>query len=246
MDDPKEYTGNWGWIWKINTLPRISAFLWLVCHERILTKSLLFKCKITPDDICTLCKATQESPLHILRNCPCVQPLWLNFGLSSPSDFFSPSIVKDWIKLWSHSSLQTPSQFLLWKDVFPIICWTIWSARNKVVFEGLGFNHQQIMHCVKSLAIELHFSLPQQVDKLVKTSSFIGWTPPPFGFFKLNTDGSALGNPGIASVGDLIRDSDGRWIRGFPHSIGTTNSLVAELWGLRDGLKLAHSLCCEN
>jgi hypothetical protein len=63
------------------------------------------------------------------------------------------------------------------------------------------------------LAIELHFSLPQQVDKLVKTSSFIGWTPPPFGFFKLNTDGSALGNLGIASVGDLIRDSDGRWIR---------------------------------
>jgi ribonuclease HI len=28
----------------------------------------------------------------------------------------------------------------------------------------------------------------------------------------------------------------------FSLSIGTTNSLVAELWGLRDGLKLAHNL----
>ena len=34
----------------------------------------------------------------------------------------------------------------------------------------------------------------------------------------------------------------GRWIRGFLHSIGFTTSLAAELWHLRDGLKLARSL----
>jgi hypothetical protein len=28
----------------------------------------------------------------------------------------------------------------------------------------------------------------------------IGWTPPPLGFFKLNMDGSALGNPRVFHV----------------------------------------------
>ena len=62
------------------------------------------------------------------------------------------------------------------------------------------------------------------------------------GFLKLNTDGSALGNPGLASAGGLIRDSNGIWVRGFSWIIGTTNSFVAELWGLRDGLELARKL----
>ena len=62
------------------------------------------------------------------------------------------------------------------------------------------------------------------------------------GFYKLNTDGSEQGNPGFACAGGLIRDSASRWIRGFSHSIGFTTSLAAELWGLRDSLKLARSL----
>ena len=38
----------------------------------------------------------------------------------------------------------------------------------------------------------------------------------------------------------MIRDHTGSWFKGFSRNIGTTNSLAAELWGLRDGLVLAH------
>ena len=40
----------------------------------------------------------------------------------------------------------------------------------------------------------------------------------------------------------MIRDNNGKWIRGFSRVIGTTNSFAAELWGLRDGLELARKL----
>lgn len=34
------------------------------------------------------------------------------------------------------------------------------------------------------------------------------WIPPPFGILKLNFDGSACGNPGMAGIGGLMRDSN--------------------------------------
>jgi ribonuclease HI len=64
----------------------------------------------------------------------------------------------------------------------------------------------------------------------------------PRDFVKLNTDGSVLGNPGLASLGGVLRDSNGNWLRGFSHKLGITNSLAAELWGVRDGLLLARDL----
>jgi ribonuclease HI len=43
-------------------------------------------------------------------------------------------------------------------------------------------------------------------------------------------------------AGGLIRDHAGSWVKGFSRKIGITNSLAAELWGLRDGLILAHQI----
>ena len=73
----------------------------------------------------------------------------------------------------------------------------------------------------------------------------VGWKqppPPPFGFFKLNTNGSTRGNPSLALAGGLIRDHNGMWIGSFSRNIGFTHSMAAELWGLRDGLLLAKNL----
>jgi ribonuclease HI len=51
-----------------------------------------------------------------------------------------------------------------------------------------------------------------------------------------------LGNPGLASSGGVLQDSNGNWLRGFSNKLGITNSLAAELWGVRDGLLLARDL----
>ena len=58
----------------------------------------------------------------------------------------------------------------------------------------------------------------------------------------MNTDGSSLGNPGLAGGGGLIRNEEGGWVAGFARKIGITTSFLAELWALRDGL----SLCVDR
>ena len=77
------------------------------------------------------------------------------------------------------------------------------------------------------------------MNKVVCT---ISWKKSHVEWCKLNTDGASLGNPGKAGGGGIIRDSEGRWVKGFARSIGFTTSIIAELWALTDGLLLADQI----
>ena len=57
----------------------------------------------------------------------------------------------------------------------------------------------------------------------------INWEKPDLNWFKLNIDGSSIGNPGKAGGGGIIRNQHVNWIRGFARSIGIASSVVAEL-----------------
>ena len=51
-----------------------------------------------------------------------------------------------------------------------------------------------------------------------------------------------MGNPGRAGGGGIIRNAEGKWIKGCARSIGNTTSIAAELWALRDGIQLCLEL----
>ncbi|KAF7838848.1 reverse transcriptase [Senna tora] len=51
-----------------------------------------------------------------------------------------------------------------------------------------------------------------------------------------------VGNPKIIAGAGVIRDADGNWVNGFTEFIGEGNSLMAELWAICEGLKLAKHL----
>lgn len=80
--------------------------------------------------------------------------------------------------------------------------------------------------------------------KQIRTKSRIQicWHHPPLNWFKLNTDGSSLGNPGLAGGGGLIRNDKGEWVKRFARAIGSTTSVAAELWALQNGIRLCISL----
>lgn len=70
----------------------------------------------------------------------------------------------------------------------------------------------------------------------------VRWERPDDGRMKLNTDGAASVSLGLAGAGGVIRDDRGNWVVGFSRKIGKTNSFVAEIWALRDGLFLCNQM----
>ncbi|KAL4360986.1 hypothetical protein GQ457_04G014920 [Hibiscus cannabinus] len=62
---------------------------------------------------------------------------------------------------------------------------------------------------------------------------------PPFGWICLNVDGAVSPSTCMGSVGGLFRDTDGRWLLGFNKLLGVTSPLIAKLWAIYIGLKLA-------
>ena len=73
---------------------------------------------------------------------------------------------------------------------------------------------------------------------------------------KLNSDGSALRNPGRVGWGGgggsggggegLIRDHIGVWVKGYARGLRHTSSVMVEWWALKDGLILAKEMGLNN
>ncbi|KAL2252544.1 UNVERIFIED_CONTAM: hypothetical protein Sindi_0049100 [Sesamum indicum] len=72
----------------------------------------------------------------------------------------------------------------------------------------------------------------------------VRWNTPSPTCFKLNSDGSSLGNPGPAAVVGIIRDAVGQVRLTYQFAFGTAFSVVSELTAVWRGLELAraHSL----
>ena len=78
--------------------------------------------------------------------------------------------------------------------------------------------------------------------KQTKTKIQVRWLPPSLNWVKVNSDDSATGNPSLARGGGLIRKQEGEWVKGYARAIGCATSVAAELWALRDGIRLCISL----
>lgn len=157
--------------------------------------------------------------LHILRDYPCIAPIWSKLTNSLfPCDLGCDTIFA-WLKaMVTHQHPQPPSN-IPWSVTFPMVVWCIWSTRNKLVWEATSFDTDTILRKITFTATDLLHVLPSKHLSPTKPIHHIGWTLPSSGFFKLNTDGLAQGSPDCASAASIIRDTqDG---------------------GLRDGLMLA-------
>jgi ribonuclease HI len=135
---------------------------------------------------------------------------------------------------------------------------TIWLCRNNLRFNNIKPNFNSI-----TSSIIANVSLVGNYSKLVAGPSIsdfeimkffkidihhprlariieVLWSPPLVGWFKCNTDGTSLGNPGSAACGGLFRNRRGGFIGGFAQNLGRTNSLEAEIMGVILAIDCAH------
>lgn len=139
------------------------------------------------------------------------------------------------------TSKRTTDQLQIpWSSMFLMAIWLIWKRRNQLVFRNHGLNPHLTIEIIQR-AFEYNFCAAPNKVSVLRVATPVRWAKLKASWMKLNTDGSSLGNPGLARGGGLIENEEGRWVVGFARKIGITTSFLAKLWTLRDGLSLCVS-----
>nr|GMD37695.1 LINE-type retrotransposon LIb DNA [Ipomoea batatas] len=217
------------WVWKVKTAERCRMFLWLAVKNKLLTNAVRARRQLTDEDGCTACREFCESIDHILMHCDVARTCWRKTHTPTSFTLGAASPFIQWLKL--NCSSKEMMNDVPWSLIFTCTCWELWKARNKRIFEHVNPSPQEIIRRAEFTARDTFISGHHM--------RWIFWTRPNQGWVKINTDDAYKKGTGLASAGGLARDHLGDWLYGFITKIGATNSFAAELWGLREGLRLA-------
>lgn len=123
--DPK-----WKLAWKWPGPQRIRTFLWLTLHGKLLTNTVRAQRHMTSITICEICHKDQETIDHILRHCQLASSCWSYIVPPRLQHSFYTCSFQDWLE----SNLTNQSGDLKWQVLFGSLCWRLWDARNRKLF----------------------------------------------------------------------------------------------------------------
>jgi ribonuclease HI len=197
--------------------------------------------------MCSLCCKNLESTSHLFLQCPFALSLWnwfssvinLNVNLNSIVDVLN-LVSRGW---------SPQCQITILAAIVSIFN-NIWLCRNSVRFKNIkpslrnsislitsntsiagNFTSQASGHSMIDFAILKFFKININHPKAPNIVEVI-WTPPLSGWVKCNTDGSSLGNPGIAASDGIFRNHNGASLGCFAYNVGTATAFFAEFMGI--------------
>jgi len=258
----------WERIWDTSNWPKVSTFLWLLGHNRILTWDNLRKRSFSGPSICYLCRQEEETTLHLMQNCQTGRKLWEKVAFRCQREGRVQGDLKATLREWSQKPFQSNLLNNLWQLIPGLLMWNIWKERNRRIFKDQMMPldqiwnkfHQNIMETLSITAWHTEDLPTTPLEKAIwgnwepqiKQNSInkknltlhsqeaTSWSPPPLEMHKLNFDGASKGNPGKAGYGGAFRDHMGNPHCIYRGSIGWDTNNSAELEGLWRGLKIAH------
>ena len=217
----------WNWLWSLPCPKKIQVFLWKAMRNRLPSKAFLAFGRQHVDSLCPRCQSP-ETTLHILRDCPWEREIWCQSPGILPLSFFGMPL-QNWLQYNATLERAILPHLIPWRVFFPFTCWKLWLARNERIFNHQSRSQHSLLHSAVQAATKFHFlaGVVHQTPRLIP--QIIRWHTPPSPFLKLNTNGSALGNPGLADAGGVLRDHWGQWISGYSLHVGLATNNLAEL-----------------
>ncbi|XP_071925655.1 uncharacterized protein [Coffea arabica] len=200
--------------------------------------------------------ASEESIEHLFSNGNIASTIWNYFGAACGFDLSGSSLRLRIVGWWLNSYDSEIRRFI--GRVLPsVVCWHIWKARNKAMFDDVQMRLIAICHAIFSeiqSMVGIFFKKPLRVPSFYHlydwpnssevrfTYKLVRWETKESGRLTLNTDGCSKGNPGVGGGGGVLRDSNGLPLIGFSAYFGETTCLHAEARALLIGLQIsAHS-----
>jgi hypothetical protein len=198
----------WKRICRLKVPERVRYFIWLLCHNRLLTNASKSKMGLG-SAMCNYCDNIVENALHAISDCPLAIAVWLQLVPDKARGHFYHGDLNNWIDVNLNST--GAKQFGIdWSIVWAITCHRLWFWRNKE-------NHDENFSrpSMPTLYIRNQVKNYSDTDVLhigdntpIHTTILVGWKHPRVNWIKLNTDGSCRYD-GIIGCGGVIRGSEG-------------------------------------
>lgn len=146
-------------IWKNGAPPRVQMFLRLLMKGRIQCRSDLYHKKIVDSSECIACGAHEETPEHLIFQCPMAALFWEKIGMPladglQTRDLHCFSKVRG-IPDDQHNAF------------ISLCCWQIWKRRNALVFRQQNLNLRQLLLSCKAEANLWRTRLPKKSKKVI-------------------------------------------------------------------------------
>ena len=186
---------------------------------------------------CILCDSHHEDSNHLLLNCHVTRKIIVDINAKLSTNIQVNGYGDDFVENLS---------LLRKHDDFYLLCflwWEIWNHRNNLIFKSRNCNtnpmQSTIINCTNWV------SEYPTVDKKncmhIKKRTWVSWSKPPQGVYKLNFDASWGGGVG-GFTGHIIRDSDGKVCSIGRSKISASSAIQAEAEALLQGLRSALQL----
>jgi hypothetical protein len=117
------------WIWKSSCQHKHKVFFWLLVQDRLSTRNILRrKNMFLPSYNCVLCEeAIEETVDHLFLHCELAKECWSLVGLVVPQS-------QDPFQILEEFRIRLNVPFFM--EVIIIMCWSIWTVRNNLIFRG--------------------------------------------------------------------------------------------------------------
>eukprot|EP00253_Pinus_taeda_P023191 PITA_23191 len=214
----------WEKIWNPPIWPKISTFLWLLSHNRILTWDNLRKRKFFGPLICLNYKLEEESAVHLMQICNFGRRIWERVSFRCQKEGRVLGDINNTIRNWPHKPYQCNILNTLWQIILGIVMWNIWKERNRRIFKNQAMDLEQVWIIIhkniqetlstkcwsqedfpsnnkqqviwNNWQIHIQYSYSSTGNSVRQQDTPTNWSPPPTNTYMLNFDGASKGNPG--------------------------------------------------
>ncbi|XP_062021341.1 uncharacterized protein LOC133737882 [Rosa rugosa] len=182
--------------------------------------------------------------------------IWNDMWLSPPNEghiLSTGPIPTDAPKMGLAKSISIASDKKRMLTLVSFICWAIWKARCSFIYQHRPISPALVLDNVLRLAGEfwsanaLMKPSPASPSQYPSPDRLTSWTPPPFGFSKINVDASWK-PPNSSGIGVVIRNSDRSLVCASSSGCRRDSSSVemAEARAILAGINLAIELHLGN
>lgn len=115
----------WGNIWKLNVIPRVKTFLWLLIQRKLKTYDFLYTLNLGHPENCVFCGLFRETDDHLFRLCHKVEN---QINMHIPLDSHLAE------GLWLNFDRPDTGKFIAL--IIGTMTWYIWKVRCDYIFSG--------------------------------------------------------------------------------------------------------------